>query len=144
MQMFIEEGSAMKTKITRKSAFTLIELLVVIAIIALLLSILIPSLNMAKRKASMVVDMTNAKNISLAWFSYKEDNKSKIPSSLPVNIGLTGSSEAWIGNPVDAAEGFPSVVQLSPPVTDADEIRGIERGVLFAYLNLLAGVVNTH
>lgn len=119
----------------RRMAFTLIELLVVIAIIALLLSIIVPSLKLAKAKASGVVDMTNVKNISLAFFTYQEENNSSIASSQPANLapGAASSQGPWIGNPVDALGNFPSVVGTTV-VTDEDEIRGIERGVLFPYL----------
>lgn len=117
----------------KSKAFTLIELLVVIAIIALLLSIIVPSLRLAKAKASAVVDMTNVKNISLAFFSYKEDNHSKIPSSVPTNVTLGGRTESWIGNPVTIADVFPSH-NGTTVVTDEDEIRGIERGVLYEYV----------
>lgn len=59
--------------------FTLIELLVVIAIIALLLSILMPSLKMAKKVAQAVTCRSNLKQIGLASRLYAEDNDNFIP-----------------------------------------------------------------
>ena len=60
-----------------QNAFTLIELLVVIAIIALLMAILIPSLNRAREQVKGVVCKTNLKNIHLAILMYAEDNDGK-------------------------------------------------------------------
>ena len=74
-------GDIMVGNDRKKKGFTLIELLVVIAIIALLLSIVMPGLNLAKKKASSIVCMANVKNLSLGWFSYKEDNNGRIMSS---------------------------------------------------------------
>ena len=65
---------------TRKG-FTLIELLVVIAIIAVLLSILMPGLNMAKKKAASIVCLSNARQMSIAWYMYQEENDSRIMSA---------------------------------------------------------------
>ncbi len=62
----------------RKKAFTLIELLVVIAIIALLLSILMPSLQMAKDKAKEVICRSNLKQWGLCAALYAEDNDGKM------------------------------------------------------------------
>ena len=57
----------------RRAAFTLIELLVVIAIIALLVSILMPSLQQAKKLARRAVCMTNVHNHYLGLGLYATD-----------------------------------------------------------------------
>jgi prepilin-type N-terminal cleavage/methylation domain-containing protein/prepilin-type processing-associated H-X9-DG protein len=59
-----------RNTIKRKKAFTLIELLVVIAIIALLLAILIPSLNKARELAYRIVCGSHIKNIATASYTY--------------------------------------------------------------------------
>jgi len=56
------------------TGFTLIELLVVIAIIALLMAILMPGLNRAKKQAKAVVCQANLKQMGLAFTMYAEDN----------------------------------------------------------------------
>ena len=58
---------------TRKRAFTLIELLVVIAIIALLISILVPSLKQAKELAHRVACAANLRSMHQALTLYGED-----------------------------------------------------------------------
>ena len=63
-----------------KKGFTLIELLVVIAIIALLLSILMPSLRKAKEIAKDVVCRSNLKQWSLIWKMETDENDGKFPS----------------------------------------------------------------
>ena len=69
----------------KKKGFTLIELLVVIAIIALLVSILMPSLQVAKEMAKDVVCRSNQKNICYAIHLYAEDYDEFYPyTSAPV------------------------------------------------------------
>jgi prepilin-type N-terminal cleavage/methylation domain-containing protein/prepilin-type processing-associated H-X9-DG protein len=63
----------------KSKGFTLIELLVVIAIIALLLSILLPSLSLAKKKARMLVCKTRQRGILTAINLYSAANSNKLP-----------------------------------------------------------------
>ena len=63
----------------RSSSFTLIELLVVIAIIAILSSILLPSLNSALRKALAVNCTSNLKAIGSAEHMYIGDYEYVVP-----------------------------------------------------------------
>jgi len=65
----------------RKRGFTLIELLVVIAIIALLLSIIMPSLQQAKKQAQFVICKSNLKNYGLAGTMYIQNNNDCFPNS---------------------------------------------------------------
>ena len=65
----------------KKRAFTLIELLVVIAIIGLLLSIIIPSLQTAKKKAAGAVCMSRERQLVLAYTLYADDNDGDLINS---------------------------------------------------------------
>jgi len=62
-----------------KKGFTLIELLVVIAIIALLLSIIIPSLNLAKQKAKNILCTNDLRQYSICAELYLNENDETYP-----------------------------------------------------------------
>ena len=62
--------------------FTLMELLVVISIVALLLSILLPSLSKAKQTAIRVECATRLRQLALFNFMYAENNNGRIPMVL--------------------------------------------------------------
>lgn len=127
--MLREESQRMKTK-----GFTLIELLVVIAIIALLMGIILPALNAVKRKAATTVCLSNTKNLSIGWYVYMQDNDGRIMSSEDNGTEQNGTFVGWIGVPRDSRGTAMSNTQTNPPVTNQDEIRGIERGQLFSYV----------
>lgn len=56
----------------RRAGFTLIELLVVVAIIAVLISILLPSLNLARKQARQVMCNTNLRSLGQSAYFYAD------------------------------------------------------------------------
>jgi prepilin-type processing-associated H-X9-DG protein len=65
------------------ASFTVVELLVVMAIIAILVSILVPSLQSAKQKAGRIKCTSNLRQIGLAVEYYKDDNEQFYPIREP-------------------------------------------------------------
>ena len=75
--------SSNHNKISRRrgqGGFTLVELLVVIAVIALLVSILVPALGMAKDTAKRIFCSANLRSLSVAAIHYSEEQKGRTPS----------------------------------------------------------------
>src|SRR5688500_1672217 len=66
-------------KSSRRLGCTLVELRVVIAIIALLISILLPSLNKAREAAKAVACASNLRQMGIGAASYAANNRGWLP-----------------------------------------------------------------
>lgn len=84
-----------------RKGFTLIELLVVVAIIALLVAILVPSLDMARESAQGVVCSSNQRQIGLAINMYLNDSNDRFP--MPVAADYKGMT--YYGSYLSNAKG---------------------------------------
>ena len=70
---FIPRDFLVECIIMKQHGFTLLELLVVIGIVAVLLGILLPSLQVAKQKGQTLVCESNVKQLSLALSIYEQE-----------------------------------------------------------------------
>src|SRR5438105_4596196 len=61
------------------AGFTLIELMVVVAFIAILASLLLPSLAQAKEKTKSIQCLNNFHQLHIAWSLYTEDENGTLP-----------------------------------------------------------------
>jgi prepilin-type N-terminal cleavage/methylation domain-containing protein/prepilin-type processing-associated H-X9-DG protein len=107
----------------RKSAFTLIELLVVAAIIAMLLAVVLPSLNRAKEAGKRILCMSNLRGLSQIMLLYTGDYDGNVPS------GNTEGAYAWVNH----AGGLAYYTINNDPVLEEQQREAIRRGLLWPY-----------
>lgn len=98
--------------VKKSKAFTLIELLVVVAIIALLISILLPSLSRARELSKRTVCLANLRGVGQAFYIYAQDD----PGTFPCIAAATGQP------PSSATEGqfrmfYSADRTMAPPTT---------------------------
>lgn len=66
--------SGYRRQFAHRTGFTLIELLVVVAAIALLMAILMPALQLARRQAKAIVCRSNLRQWGVMFYAYTEDS----------------------------------------------------------------------
>jgi prepilin-type N-terminal cleavage/methylation domain-containing protein/prepilin-type processing-associated H-X9-DG protein len=122
-----------------RDAFTLIELLVVVAIIAILMAILMPTLNRAREQGRRAACLSYLKSLTLCWIMYADENDDRIvngeayyapstPPSAPVpSSGPHQGEQYWVGN--DCASSYQQGEQRPLNI----QIEAIRAGAMFSY-----------
>ncbi len=113
----------MRSTRSLQRGFTLIELLVVIAIIALLVSILLPSLGKARDLAKAAITLSNQKQFTLATLNYATDNREVLSGYTPPEANPGGTT--WTIR-MFAGENAPPVVRTVASEVEWMSLRGYD------------------
>ncbi len=122
----------MKSTESRRSrfGFTLVELLVVIGIIAVLIGILLPALNKARKAAKAAACLSNIRQLGTAFVMYQNQQRRSIPYYTPNATDVAANPDLeglglWIGqlrgvySKIDSSRLCPEAVEIFPrPITD--------------------------
>lgn len=101
---------------SRNEGFTLVELLVVIAIIAILASLLLPALVLAKLKAQTAQCTSNFKQMQLGWVIYNSDFSDYLAPNSDAGPGNHGQDEddpSWVAGNMTLVASSPAELDES-------------------------------
>jgi prepilin-type N-terminal cleavage/methylation domain-containing protein/prepilin-type processing-associated H-X9-DG protein len=98
--------------VKKTTGFTLVELLVVISIIAILMSILVPALGMAREQGKAVICQNNLHQLVFANAAYSNENENYYVTAAPDIMDSYGGLHRWHGVRESHTEPFDS--QKSP------------------------------
>lgn len=116
-----------KYKDANTEGFTITELLIVVLIVAILSSIIAPTIYIAKHKAQQIICVNNLRQLFLAFEQYTNDNNGLLPrpnnSSTSKDNTKNCNAEVWF----KAVDRY--LTALQPP-TERDEISLEERLML--------------
>ena len=103
----------------KERGFTLIELLVVIAIIGILSSVVLASLNSARKKGRDARRISDIKQLQLALELYYDSSSSSYPAGTVYATALAGLTPTYISTlPTDPTNSAPSVYTYASANSD--------------------------
>jgi len=132
--------------VRRRNAFTLIELLVIVAILAVLVSILVPSLKRARYLTRFAVCMVNLKHVGTGIGAYTSDHRGFYPDRTIINAGLGGPDSLRRGSYDDRPAMAPymdidhmMLCPLAPPRPDGFSLGSSTASSVLGCYELYAG-----
>jgi len=117
-----------------QQAFTLVELLVVISIIALLISILLPSLQQARKAAERTQCMANLKTIGLSLHTYAADYKDRIDYATYFGFVGAVSTQNWDSRLFEYINTMKTFVCPSDNVARSDAKPKVSYSIIIPYV----------
>ncbi len=116
-----------------RRGFTLIELLVVIAVIAVLMAILLPALQVAKKLATGAVCLSNHRNLLTGWIMYADDNDGVLMCN-GACYDQADDRSPWVHRPKNIAGNNLSYNPAPATITNEDRYRGLQQGTMWNYV----------